>query len=120
MKILIESSFGATKYPCCMFVNRLSNRDVTGGYMRVPKRVVARIEKKSGLLDREGEVPLVIDADTHVDARYKKIPDERLVLHAGFKTYASLLGLKGDDVVAICFQKLGDTNAMKVWISVIA
>uniref|UniRef100_A0A8I6X4R1 Uncharacterized protein n=1 Tax=Hordeum vulgare subsp. vulgare TaxID=112509 RepID=A0A8I6X4R1_HORVV len=120
MKILIESSFGPTKYPCCVFVNRMSNRDVTGGYMRVPKRVIARIEKKSGLLDREGEVLLVIDADTHVDAKYKKIPDERLVLHAGFKTYASLLGLKGDDVVAICFQKLADTNAMKVWISVIA
>ncbi|KAI4965494.1 hypothetical protein ZWY2020_051682 [Hordeum vulgare] len=55
MKILIESSFGPTKYPCCVFVNRLSNRDVTGGYMKVPKRVVARTEKKSGLLDREGE-----------------------------------------------------------------
>ncbi|KAI4993509.1 hypothetical protein ZWY2020_007822 [Hordeum vulgare] len=57
----------------------MRNCDISAGYMRIPKRVVERIEKKTGTLEEEGQLLLVNDVDAYVDGRYKKLTDERLV-----------------------------------------
>ncbi|KAI4987130.1 hypothetical protein ZWY2020_019930 [Hordeum vulgare] len=80
----------------------MSNCDISAGYMRIPKRVVERIEKKTGTLEEEGQLLLVNDVDAYVDGRYKKLTHERLVLQGGFRTYAHLLGLEVDDLVGGC------------------
>ncbi|KAI5009958.1 hypothetical protein ZWY2020_012095 [Hordeum vulgare] len=70
---MVRNAFGPTKSPCCVLVHRMRKCDVSFGYMRIPKRVVERIEKKRGLLDEEGKLLLVNDVDTNVDGRYKKL-----------------------------------------------
>ncbi|KAI4963325.1 hypothetical protein ZWY2020_015033 [Hordeum vulgare] len=87
---------------------------------RIPKKVVQRIEKKTGILEEEGQLMLFHDVDAYVDARYKKLTDERLVLQGGFRTYAHLLGLKVDDLVSKNFEKVEDPAAIKVWFTVIS
>ncbi|KAE8782964.1 hypothetical protein D1007_38501 [Hordeum vulgare] len=89
-------------------------------YERIPKKVVQRIEKKTGILEEEGQLMLFHDVDAYVDARYKKLTDERLVLQGGFRTYAHLLGLKIDDLVSNFFEKVEDPAAIKVWFTVIS
>ncbi|XP_044979594.1 uncharacterized protein LOC123447089 isoform X3 [Hordeum vulgare subsp. vulgare] len=120
MKKMVRNAFGPTKSPCCVLVHRMSNGDISARYMRIPKRVVERIEKKTGTLEEEGQLVLVNDVDAYVDGRYKKLTDERLVLQGGFRTYAHLLGLEVDDLVSIFFQKVEDPAAIKVWFTVLS
>ncbi|KAI5000901.1 hypothetical protein ZWY2020_010860, partial [Hordeum vulgare] len=117
---MIRNVFGPTKSLCCVLVHRISKCDVSSRYMRIPKKVVQRIEKKTGILEEEGQLMLFHDVDAYVDARYKKLTDERLVLQGGFRTYAHLLGLKIDDLVSNFFEKVEDPAAIKVWFTVIS
>lgn len=87
---------------------------------RIPKRVVHHIENKTGPLQVEGTLLLLDGQHTQMESTLKKTHDDRIAIHGGFRAYANTTRLNVDDVVAICFEKDGDTSAMKVWITVIA
>ncbi|KAI4978363.1 hypothetical protein ZWY2020_014917 [Hordeum vulgare] len=120
MAKMVRNAFGPTKSPCCVLVHRIRKCDVSSGYMRIPKRVVERIEKKTGTLEEEGQLLLFHDVDTYVDASYKKLSDERLVLQGGLRSYTRLLGLRVNDLVSIFFQKVEEPAAIKVWFTVLS
>ncbi|KAI5016392.1 hypothetical protein ZWY2020_006243 [Hordeum vulgare] len=84
MKILIESSFGPTKYPFCVFVNRMSNRDATGGYMEMvswtssPEYIHSDDGSTNGFdVYPTQQIDEEEDSETDGDRREKKKPSQK-------------------------------------------